>query len=231
MTTGQPALLKFTGVRRDRAGPVPPMPARFPDDEAPVVRYVDGVRELVRMRWGMPSTTFALKGRAYDPGVANVRDTKSPHWRRWLPPEHRCLVPFTSFAHYDATEERRKRPVWFAADESRPLMVFAGLWTAWTSVRKIGEGEVSVDAFALMATDANRLVGTVHPKAMPVILTDSDEMDVWLRAPWREAAKLMRPWPEEGLAIVARGRRQDAGRSAPATMSETVPGKASEPAG
>jgi len=167
------------------------------------------------MCWGMPSTTFALKGRAYDPGVANVRDTKSPHWRRWLPPEHRCLVPFTSFAHYDAAEERRKRPVWFAADESRPPMVFAGIWTAWTSVRKIEEGEVSVDAFALMATDANRIVGTVHPKAMPVILTDPAEMDVWLRAPWREAAKLMRPWPDDGLAIVARGRRQDAGRTVP----------------
>jgi len=219
LTTDRPALLKLTGVRRDRAEPMPPMPALFPDDEAPVVRYVDGMRELVRMRWGMPSTSFALKGRAYDPGVANVRDTKSPHWRRWLPPEHRCLVPFTSFAHYDATEERRKRPVWFAADESRPLMVFAGIWTAWTSVRKIGEGEVTVDAFALMATEANRIVGTVHPKAMPVILTDPDEMDVWLRAPWREAAKLMRPWPDDGLEIVARGRRQDAGRAVPEPSS------------
>ena len=31
-------------------------------------------------------------------------------------------------------------PVWFAFDESRPLAFFAGLWTHWTSVRKVNEG-------------------------------------------------------------------------------------------
>jgi hypothetical protein len=35
---------------------------------------------------GMPSPAFALKGRTADPGVTNVRDTSSPHWRRWLGP-------------------------------------------------------------------------------------------------------------------------------------------------
>jgi putative SOS response-associated peptidase YedK len=41
-------------------------------------------------RWGMPSPVFALKGRNSDPGVTNVRNTKSPHWRRWLGVESRC---------------------------------------------------------------------------------------------------------------------------------------------
>jgi len=35
-------------------------------------------------RWGMPSPTFALKGHKTDSGVTNVRNTASPHWRRWL---------------------------------------------------------------------------------------------------------------------------------------------------
>jgi putative SOS response-associated peptidase YedK len=43
----------------------------------------------------MPSPVFALKGRNSDPGVTNVRNTASPHWRRWLAPESRCVVPFT----------------------------------------------------------------------------------------------------------------------------------------
>jgi putative SOS response-associated peptidase YedK len=34
------------------------------------------------------------------PPVTNIRNTSSPHWRAWLKPENRCLVPFNSFAEY-----------------------------------------------------------------------------------------------------------------------------------
>lgn len=54
--------------------------------------------KLVRARWGMPSPPKALNGKAYDYGVTNIRNTASPHWRRWLGPESRCLIPATSFA-------------------------------------------------------------------------------------------------------------------------------------
>jgi putative SOS response-associated peptidase YedK len=30
----------------------------------------------------------------------NIRNTTSPHWRGWLKPESRCLVPANSFAEY-----------------------------------------------------------------------------------------------------------------------------------
>lgn len=33
-----------------------------------------------------------------EPPVTNIRN--SPHWRVWLKPENRCLVPFNSFAEY-----------------------------------------------------------------------------------------------------------------------------------
>ena len=35
-------------------------------------------------------------------------------------------------------------------------------------------------------------VGAVHPKAMPVILTTSDEAEAWMTAPAEEALKLQR---------------------------------------
>src|SRR3954470_7054861 len=136
-------------------------------------------RELTMARWGMPSPAFALKGRKSDPGVTNVRNVKSPHWRRWLGVEHRCVVPFPSSPEREALPDGTRPPVWFAFDESRPLACFAGIWTRWTSVRKIKEGETTNDLFAFLTTDPNREVGAIHPKAMPIILTTPDEIDVW----------------------------------------------------
>ena len=99
-------------------------------------------------RWGMPSPVFALKGRNSDPGVTNVRNVSSPHWRRWLGVESRCVVPFTNFAENEMLPDGSRPPVWFALDESRPLAFFAGIWTRWTSVRKVKEGETTNDLFA-----------------------------------------------------------------------------------
>lgn len=94
MTKTQDAMRALFRVKKDLTGNLPPMPGIFPNDPAPIVRTADGEREFVMARWGMPSPAFALKRRATDPGVTNVRNTASPHWRRWLGPANRCVVPF-----------------------------------------------------------------------------------------------------------------------------------------
>jgi putative SOS response-associated peptidase YedK len=162
-------------------------------------------------RWGMPSPLFALKGRNSDSGVTNIRNVKSPHWRRWLDIEHRCVVPFTSFSENDTLPDGREPPVWFAFNEARPLAFFAGIWTGWTSVRKVKEGETTNDIFGFLTTEPNKEVGAIHPKAMPVILTTRHEIELWMTAPAEDALKLQRPLADGALMIVARGEKADEG--------------------
>lgn len=209
LTKGQAAILAMARAMVDRTGNMPPLPGIYPDYQAPILRNGEQGRELVFARWGMPSPAFALKGRKTDPGVTNVRNVASPHWRRWLGEGSRCLVPFTSFAEMETLPGGTKQPAWFALSEDRRLAFFAGIWTRWTSVRKLKEGETTNDLFAFLTSEANAEVGAIHPKAMPVILTSPQELDTWLEAPIQEALALQRPLPDGLLKIVARGEKQD----------------------
>lgn len=40
----------------------------------------------MQARWGMPTPTAYLPKSGRDSGVTNIRNTASPHWRRWLAP-------------------------------------------------------------------------------------------------------------------------------------------------
>jgi putative SOS response-associated peptidase YedK len=210
VTKGPQAIREAARAMRDVTRNWPPLPGVFPDYSAPIVRNTpDGVRELSMARWGMPSPQFALKGHNSDPGVTNVRNAASPQWRRWPGVESRCIVPFTSFSENEALPDGSHPPVWFAFDETRPLAFFAGIWTRWTSVRKVKEGETTNDLFALLTTDPNAVVAPIHPKAMPVILTRDEDIETWLSAPTPVALELRRPLPDDAVRIVARGRRED----------------------
>lgn len=237
VTTNVDAIRSFVrDMHVDQAviGNMPPMPGVFPDYAAPIVRNFEDRRELTNVRWGMPSSSYAQfqaaqkraqklelkEGRKLteeefkqllamepDSGTTNVRNTDSKHWQRWLTPEFRCVVPFTSFSEFnrDAGGD-----IWFAFDDTRPLAFFAGIWAPqWTSVRKIKEGVITTDLFAFLTCEPNAEVKAVHPKAMPVILRTPEEVEIWMTAPWEIAKQLQRPLPDGTLQIISRGFKAD----------------------
>jgi putative SOS response-associated peptidase YedK len=206
VTKGQAAIIELTRALRDSTGNLPPMPGVFPDYLAPIVRNApDGVRELMVARWGMPGPP-QFGGAP----ITNIRNTKSAHWRAWLKTENRCVVPFISFCEYADTKPR-KTPTWFARNEDRPLSFFAGIWTTWHGRRgtKANPIEGEHQLFGFLTTDANAEVGAIHPKAMPVILTQPHQIEAWLTLPVTEALKMQKPLPDGALRIVARGEKED----------------------
>jgi len=76
-------------------------------------------------------------------------------------------------------------------------------------VRTLSEGETTNDLFGFLTTEANKEVGAVHPKTMPVILTKPEDIALWLSAPMQDALELQRPLSDGSLMVVARGEKQD----------------------
>ena len=159
VTSNQQAILDFTRALTAGVGNLKPSLDVYPDYAAPIVRAAaTGGRELVLARWGMPSPP-----RYGTAPVTNIRNVKSPHWRRWLGVENRCVVPATRFCEWSG-EKGEKRKVWFATSSAEPLFVFAGIWTAWRGARKKTEGEQDHEIFGFLTCEPNELVRPIHEK-------------------------------------------------------------------
>jgi putative SOS response-associated peptidase YedK len=210
LTKGQQALRELAaalalGPVSDRLGNLPVLEGLYPDAEAPIIGLGAQPGPVISLaRWGMPSPAFALEGKSVgvkkvDRGITNIRNTASPHWRRWLAPHYRCLVPFSAFAEPVQTPAG-SRPLWFAPPGD--LACFAGIATRWTGVRRRAEGEVTLTLFGFLTCEPNADVAPHHPKAMPVVLTEPAEMRAWLTADWAEAKALQRPLADGVLRVV-----------------------------
>ena len=198
-------------VWRDRSAIGTALPAISRGKTAPVVREgISGMRELLDMQWGLPPPP--------DCGttpVTTIRNARAGWWRRWLgEPAFRCLVPATSFClHQHGLLPHL--PVWFALEDKRPPFFFAGLWRSWVGTPERAASHESL-LFAILTTEANHAVASVHPLSMPVLLLTEEERDLWLHAPLREALSVQKP-AACFLHIVAQGQKADPGFAKPHT--------------
>jgi putative SOS response-associated peptidase YedK len=79
------------------------------------------------------------------------------------------------------------------------------------------------ELFGFLTTEANAVVAAIHPKAMPVILTKPEEVDLWLFADVPKALELQRPLPDHALRIVASGEKEDGPREATSLSGDQEP--------
>ena len=204
----------------DRLGNQEPLPAVFPDGEAPIVRIDgNGERELVRARWGWDRTRRGW--------ITNARNLDRS-WNVIGNPRHRCLVPATAFAEYhpEATiPGTRGRPVkaaaWFrlaGGTQERPPFAFPGFWRQWDwksgGLRRKSDAELArtnarLLAMVFLTCAANNVVRPVHPSAMPVVLHTQEDWETWLVGSADEAAELQRPLPDSHLEIAFIGGKED----------------------
>jgi putative SOS response-associated peptidase YedK len=176
---------------------LPPFDEIYPGKLAPVLRgTAAGALKLDMMRWGFPGPISAGSR-----PVTNVRNLSSPFWRGALnAPERRCIVPVTSFCEWTAEphpETRRKSKVWFGLHEHQhPLFAFAGLW-------RPGDAASQEPYMAFLTCAANKVVGEIHPKAMPVMLRPGDDVERWLTAERDDACGLALPFADTDMRIVS----------------------------
>ena len=174
------------------------------DQDGPVLHKAQDGLKLSMARWGFPPVA---DGKDL---ITNIRNLDSSWWRNvnrdWMQnPEHRCLVPFTRFAEWSKAD---KGNAWFDVPDA-PIAYFAGVSRPWHGERlKAVEGKKRRQReaddwtlFAFLTTSPNELVGPIHPKAMPVILTVPSECARWLSG-GAETFALQRPYPASSMRRV-----------------------------
>ena len=161
-----------------------------------------GALDLLSLRWGFPPV---MKGKR---PITNIRNLQSSWWTGVngefvTDARYRCLVPFAAFAEWNREKERNS---WFEIGCEAPM--FAGVWRPWTGERlkDVGKArrqrrEDDWKLYAFLTTEPNSVVAPVHPRAMPVILTEPEECEHWM-AGGAESLELQRPLPD-GLTTLS----------------------------
>ena len=183
------------------------------DSDGPVIRTIAGGFELARLRWGFPPTSPKDKDDKWAPPITNIRNLDSKWWkdvnRQWLlEPEYRCLVPFDSFA--EPVPGKGRENAWF--ETTGPQGYFAGIWRPWSGDSRLipvegksrrQRAEASLELYAFLTTTPNAVVKPIHPKAMPVILTEPEEIQAWMSG-GEESLGLQRPLADDALRLISK---------------------------
>lgn len=168
-----------------------------PSQKTVVLRITDGERTFSSMRWGLvPGWATSIKDasrysliNAKSEEITKKRSYKGAFEKR------RAILPVSSFFEWQKRGKGPKAPYCIRL-KSEPIMSLAGIWEHWKSKESAEE----VYSFAIITTDANELMATIHSR-MPIVLDRSDE-ERWMdpeNTNVTELQKILKPCPSEWL--------------------------------
>ena len=176
----------------------PNFPPRYnvaPTQPVPIVRLAEGERRFALVRWGLiPAWVKDPKGFSLLINARGESVNDKPAFRNAMK-RRRCLFPADGF--YEWKVEGGRRRAFHARRPGGGPLAFAGLWETWT-----GPNGEELETAAIVTTQANREMGTVHHRA-PVILPP-EQFDLWLdtaNVDANTATALLAPAPEGSMEV------------------------------
>jgi len=152
----------------------PNFPPRYnvaPTQPVPIVRMVEGNRQLALVRWGLiPAWVKDPRGFTLLINARGESVLEKPAFRNAMK-RRRCLFPADGF--YEWKREGEKKRPYFVRLKSGQPMAFAGVWESW-----MGPNGEEQETAAIVTTTASRSIAHIHDR-MPVIVPP-DAFDFWL---------------------------------------------------
>lgn len=147
---------------------IPPSYNIAPTHTVPVLRLSDAGRcQVVPMRWGL-RPHWSKDGQEYINARAETAASNRVFSKAFA--SQRCLVPASGF--YEWKKVGKKKAPYYFRMLNDAVFCLVGIWD------RSGEGDLAVEAFAVLTTAPNELVAEVHDR-MPVILRP-EEYAAWL---------------------------------------------------
>jgi putative SOS response-associated peptidase YedK len=168
--------------------PLPNWPPNYnvaPTHIMPVVRPIDGGRELAMMEWGL-IPFFSKDGkRSFTTFNARAEELRSKPMYREAFKARRCVVPATGYIEFTGPKGDKVAHL-FTRTDGKPIAL-GGLWDRWTSADKAERKET----YTVVTTAPSAFASQIHDR-MPLVL-ELEDVEGWLSASPDHAAALMRP--------------------------------------
>lgn len=147
-----------------------------PTQQVPVVRFADGEREGILMRWGLvPVWANGVPTKYSTINATAEKIETGPAWRSAWRSGKRCIMVASGFYEWHVNEDGSKQPFYIHCNDQK-VFGFAALWDSSATA----EGEV-IESCAIITLPANAIMAEIHntKKRMPAILHRAD-YDAWL---------------------------------------------------
>ncbi|MGH8142555.1 MAG: SOS response-associated peptidase [Steroidobacteraceae bacterium] len=166
-----------------------------PSQRVPAVRWFEGARQGLHMRWGL--VPFFARGIAPKYSTINATIEKletGPCWSGPLKRSQRCILPAAGFYEWHVMPDGTKKPYYITCAD-QPVFGFAGLWDTSTAA----DGTETLSC-TIITMPSNTLMAQIHnaKRRMPAILAAQD-IDRWLSGSIDDARAALKQYPADAM--------------------------------